>query len=322
MMSAKDKLECDFSNWFPKFRHLTIKSRIIPLDLEFVEYLKSDSVYIPGMKNIKNEYDVDSDDEESDSEQEVEIRFESLEADINRAIEELGGSVFPKLNWSSPKDAAWIAFNNTLECKAPSDIYLLLKSSDFIVHDLEKAFEEYDHQPEIQYKLVLRQYLHSGLYPSLEFRCFIKDNVLVGISQRDVLNFYPHVVHNKQDIQTAISTFYTSFIHSKFPSSSCNMSLTLDVLDVFCNKELRVLIMDFNPFSQTTDALLFDWEELYSKNEIEMRVVESNEQAACAQPQFAHNRLPKDAFDMSNGKTLDEFISVFDKEIKKQLEEL
>ncbi|KAJ3324231.1 hypothetical protein HDV06_000270 [Boothiomyces sp. JEL0866] len=315
-MSATGKIECDFSNWFPKFKHLTIKSRIIPLDQKFVDYLKSDSVYVPGMKHHKGEYDVDSDDgAESDDEPELENQFESLEVDIKRAIEELGGSVFPKLNWSSPKDAAWIAFNNTLECKTPSEIYLLLKSSDFIVHDLEKAFEDCPNPPEIQYKLVLRQYLHSGLYPSLEFRCFVKDQVLIGISQRDVMNFYPHVVYNKENIRSAISNFYESFVNTKFPSKDY-------VLDVFCSKELRVLIMDFNPFTHTTDSLLFDWSELQSKQDLEVRVVESNDQAACAQPQYSHNRLPKDAFDMSQGKTLDEFISIFDQEIKRQLDEL
>ncbi|KAJ3275633.1 hypothetical protein HDV01_007636 [Terramyces sp. JEL0728] len=313
-MSTREKLECDFSNWFPKFKHLTIKSRIVPLDNEFIDYLKSDSVYIPGLKHVKSEYDVESDSDEDAAEEEPEMQFQQLEAAINRAIDELGGSVFPKLNWSSPKDAAWIAFNNTLECKSPSDIYLLLKSSDFIVHDLEKAFEHCPDQPEIQYKLVLRQYLTSGIYPSLEFRCFIKNNILVGISQRDVLNYYPHVVHNKDNIRSAIMDFYESSVNSKFGCENY-------VLDIFCNRDLRALIMDFNPFAACTDALLFDWDEILNMQELEMRVVESNEQAACAQPQYSHNRLPKDAFDMSNGKTLDEFISVFDQEIKKQLED-
>ena len=40
------------------------------------------------------------------------------------------------LNWSCPKDATWVAFNNNLKCSNLSQLYLLLKSSDFVVHDL------------------------------------------------------------------------------------------------------------------------------------------------------------------------------------------
>ena len=47
----------------------------------------------------------------------------------------------PKLNWSAPKDACWISATNSMECRSANDVYLLLKSSDFVVHDLEQVFE-------------------------------------------------------------------------------------------------------------------------------------------------------------------------------------
>lgn len=48
--------------------------------------------------------------------------------------------VVPKLDWSAPKDATWISATNSMECRTPNDVYLL-KSSNFITHDLEQAFD-------------------------------------------------------------------------------------------------------------------------------------------------------------------------------------
>ena len=65
---------------------------------------------------------------------------------IERTIEELGGKVAPKLNWSAPKDATWIAATNSMECRTPNDIYLLLgwRSKEQIclvfVPDTEREF--------------------------------------------------------------------------------------------------------------------------------------------------------------------------------------
>lgn len=43
-------------------------------------------------------------------------QFLQLHAEIESAIEQLGGQVAPKLNWSSPTDALWISSYNSLKC--------------------------------------------------------------------------------------------------------------------------------------------------------------------------------------------------------------
>lgn len=43
-------------------------------------------------------------------------RFPKLHAEIESAIQQLGGQVAPKLNWSSPTDALWISSYNSLKC--------------------------------------------------------------------------------------------------------------------------------------------------------------------------------------------------------------
>ncbi|KAI4231460.1 MAG: hypothetical protein LQ352_008402, partial [Teloschistes flavicans] len=78
-----------------------------------------------------------------------------------------------------------------MECRTPNDIYLLLKSSDFITHDLEQAFDgcessassppspsnedkeagQETNDTPIPYTLILRKTIPSPT-TSLEFRCF------------------------------------------------------------------------------------------------------------------------------------------------------
>ena len=76
--------------------------------------------------------------------------------------------------------------SSPLKCLCPADVYLLLKSSDFISHDLseETVFEgceppRMDSDPPYALELVLRKW-----YPvdrSREFRCFVRQDLLLGV---------------------------------------------------------------------------------------------------------------------------------------------
>jgi D123 len=72
---------------------------------------------------------------------------------------------------------------------SPADVYLLLKSSDFVVHDLSASsvFEgccEDDDGDDGPYtytlELVLRKWF--SIDPSREMRAFVRDGVLIGRS--------------------------------------------------------------------------------------------------------------------------------------------
>jgi len=138
-----------------------------------------------------------------------------------------------KLNWSAPKDAVWATASGLLKVVTPQDVYLLLKSSDFVAHDLSSAFEFCDDDDDNdannqmnksddansnnndddddddkneqkqtccnnnnnnknnnwQPHLVLRRYC-DYINPAGEFRCFVVNNNIVAISQRDHRSFY------------------------------------------------------------------------------------------------------------------------------------
>ena len=72
--------------------------------------------------------------------------------------------------------------SSPLRCTSPADVYLLLKSSDFVSHDLdpETTFQHCDESPQTyELELVLRKW-----YPvdrAREFRCFVRQELLLGI---------------------------------------------------------------------------------------------------------------------------------------------
>ncbi|KAI8346313.1 D123-domain-containing protein [Mortierella sp. GBAus27b] len=342
---------CAFSAWYPTFRSITIKSKIIPLSQDFIAYLNADGVFIPNQNtvslalsdsegedegNIVNDMDRlkalqeevsrqaqedDSDeDEDEDEEEEAPLpHFPVLEREIAQAIEDLGGEVFPKLNWSSPRDASWIATTNTLKCHHAADILLLLKSSDFIAHDLAHAYEDCSdeaggqtgagvrQQPETV-QLVLRKWF--DLAPSMEFRCFVRDNQLVGISQRD-MTYYDFLKDLQDELEDKIVDFYETKIQGRFPDHD----YTFDVY-ITRNRE-RIYVIDFNPFAQKTDALLFEWEELLSAQEcLPLRLLTSEAAGQHMRQPFSFNRYPSDITELSNGQTVADFAEQFYKKVQ------
>jgi D123 len=260
---------------FQSYRSITPKARIIPLTPAFLDYLHEDGIVLPD-DNAENNpqwsdgdsgiYSQDRDAEEDDDDDALldpSVHFLDLHIHIKSIIAELGGRVAPKLNWSAPKDATWMTANS-MACRTPSDIYLLLKSSDFITHDLEHAFDDCIDDPsptetvpktlaDVPYTLILRKYLE--LNPSLEFRCFVRDRTLIGITQRD-LNHYDFLFPMVDQFRTLIQDFFASNLRSTFPDPSF-------VFDVYIPPpHKRVWLIDINPWAYRTDPLLFSWLEL------------------------------------------------------------
>lgn len=190
----------------------------------------------------------------------------------------------PKLNWSAPKDATWISAGNSMECRSPNDIYLLLKSSDFVTHDLEHAFDGCvddaaptpplpDQTPEsltallaspapdtVPYALVLRKTI-PALNPACEFRCFARDGLLLCLCQRD-LNHYPFLFPMVAEVRSLVQTFFDEKLRDTFPEGSF-------VFDVYIPPpHRRVWLVDVNAWAPRTDPLLFSWLEVLTMERV------------------------------------------------------
>lgn len=263
-----------------------------------VDENESDRIYVDGDRGSMEDW--------SDSEEEsaTSPMFPSLEKDVINAIKDLGGSVFPKLNWSAPKDSCWISANGTMRCETFKDICLLLKSSDFIAHDLTKAFEycedSTDSLPLDQFELILRRW--TEIAPAMEFRCFVEGNKIIGISQRDHTNYYKFLTNIKDKIHKDISKFFNKYIKSRFSEASF-------VFDVYTSKEGSVRLLDMNPFCQVTDSLLFSWHEILDgallsddpsdEMQGEFRLIS---QKGSIQPSpYLSYRVPRDIGDIASG---------------------
>lgn len=161
-----------------------MKSLIIELPERFIQYLLKDGVILPSLES-----DAFGRDELSDDEDLTEIRedkpldredFSDLTTEVKAAIQQLRGEVFVKLNWSAPTDAAWLR-GGSLKCTDPADIYLLLKSSDRVVYDIENMFnlcEDGTRKTPDKYILVIRKW--ANLDPAMEFRVFVGNNHILG----------------------------------------------------------------------------------------------------------------------------------------------
>lgn len=264
-------LNCSYHHWHPRYRTLTPKTRLVPLTRPFVDYLKSDGIVLPDDDDPVQPSDNDSayvsasdnpdaQDDDEDEEEDIAAGWRQVHQSIRSTIAELGGAVMPKLNWSAPKDATFMNAN-TMKCHKPSEIYLLLKSSDFVTHDLEHAFDDCVDSKglslsndDIPYHLVLRK-ANPNWNPSVEFRCFVRNRKLLCMSQRD-LNHFDFLIKMKPKLESLIKEFFELRLRDTFDDDNfvfdCYIPQTYD----------RVWLVDINPWAPRTDPLLFSWQEI------------------------------------------------------------
>ncbi|KAG9315670.1 putative cytoplasmic protein [Chiua virens] len=338
-------LAFQFSSWFPSFASISIRSTIIrPLDQSFKTYLESDGVFVPeGSEDVLAESTLSDDDEDSEKEgsdgfepEAPHFSFPELDASIRAAIKKYQ-AVFPKLNFSSPKDAAWVLpMSSPLQCTSPAEVYLLLKSSDFITHDLnvERVFEGCgtDDRPSYDLELVLRKW-----YPmdrSREMRCFVRNDTLLGITQRD-MNFYDYMIDplTQRKIKSTIHSLWEEHIRPKWVSTQPDY-----IFDLLLTRDLsRAYVLDFNPYAPRTDPLLFAYEDLHDlltretrehgiANNLELpelRVVDSPMHPAATRnaPSHQHNMVPMEALNLSEGMSITEFSEIWKDEVKRAIED-
>ncbi|WBW71206.1 translation initiation factor eIF2 assembly protein [Schizosaccharomyces osmophilus] len=310
-------LNCQFSNWYSLFRTLTPKAKVIkPIPTSILKYLDEDGIYL---KNVSNTIEdvTDRENEEGREEEEEDTQVSSYYPDkstiqlIERVISDLDGAVVPKLNWSSPKDAVWIMPTGSMKCTSAEDVLLILKSSDFVTHDLDYAFDdciEEDNQEadstsqrfpsDFSHELILKEWF--PIHPSTEFRCFVKGKNLIAVCQRDD-NYYDFLEHEMKEILPVLRDLTSKL--SEFPDPNF-------VFDTYVQQN-RAWLIDINPFFARTDGLLFSWEELYAmdyeKNSPEIRLIPKGAMPSSGGANFYTNRVPFDLVAASQGENLLEF---------------
>ena len=334
-LTVEEVLHCSFSKWAPLFPKNVFPYKIIaPLPDGFIDYVQSDGIKLPSAKTNKIVLEQNSDNEYSDWEDVEDIEndtgeveemhsefqknheekevleasghFPQLNQEITQSIAELGGKVIPKLNWSSPKDASWLMPGNVIKCTEVDDVLLLLKSSDHVIDDLAYPFLEVSQLPEdetrkngqdrikVDYELVLKQW--RDLNPALEFRVFVKEGKILGISQRD-LNHYDFLKELEPQLKENIQLFVTDKVVNKLNASLPN--LTKFIVDVYVPRPFdKIYIIDINPFLRKSDSLLFTWNELLTADPdgdtVPFRLINETNVGAFAKKQYSESQVPLD----------------------------
>ncbi|KAL7671543.1 hypothetical protein ACOME3_006437 [Neoechinorhynchus agilis] len=206
-------IDCATNKWYPNFKQHTIRTVTI---------------------NIPNHHLLAILMTHPDSNKEV----TELTLKISQTISMLGGSVFPKSNWSSAKDAAWSTFDRTCRCQSTTEVLELLRAStlcDFSV-------------------ICMSSFLQS----MTGFRCFVRDRNLIAISQRKIdipTNFEEdHIEY----VMNSVKEFYLKHI-SKFELSSFSFDIYFPSME-----SGSPVLIDFGTDSDSNYSCLFSPEELKS----------------------------------------------------------
>jgi hypothetical protein len=241
--------------------------------------------------------EIDSSDEEGDAIEAAQTARDALRASqpffpdvvasIDAALAELGGSVFPSLDFRAPTDATWITTERVARCQTIGEILLLLKSSDKVQKELEEPFEHCT-EPEsaataasatepssasaassstppstaatpFTPTLALRKW--STLHPSKLFRVFVWRRTLLALCQLDP-NFYEFLQKDewRDEAQDAIE----AWLEDDIAPALGKIGLENYVMDVYLDLNERVWLVKLKPFwPKATRAVLFSWKEIY-----------------------------------------------------------
>ena len=136
------------------------------------------------------------------------------------------------------------------------------------------------------------------------------------LCQRDVSNFYPHMLREEESIKQDILSFFTehirlSFVLKFFGSSlsryifRSKFSLSRYVMDVIRPSKDNVVLVDFNPWGETTDGLMYTWEELDTwrtrdDGHVDFRFI--REGGGVMPHPYRHYSLPRDVVDLVTGE--------------------
>jgi hypothetical protein len=159
----------------------------------------------------------------------------------------MGG--FVRLGSRSPKDSRYILEHGPRVFTARQAWYAMTEGSARLARDLERCISQ-GYSPH----LFVRQWME--IPPCAEFRCFMRNRALVGISQYDCINVGPseYIRSRAEMIESSIRVFFAEFVK--------RVHVDEVVFDVFVTENgasCRSTLLDLNPFSPMSDSCLFKW---------------------------------------------------------------
>eukprot|EP01086_Lenisia_limosa_P016377 TRINITY_DN6122_c0_g1_i1.p1 TRINITY_DN6122_c0_g1~~TRINITY_DN6122_c0_g1_i1.p1 ORF type:complete len:394 (+),score=81.63 TRINITY_DN6122_c0_g1_i1:118-1299(+) len=291
MQDGEEILEYNIEEWEGLLKDLTFPSTLIPLTVSDAKFFVEAYDQI-----VKQNKDIASIEE-------LQPAFNAIVERISPKFDEIDPEhkgVFIKTSCRSPKDAPvseeflhkryfemientdksdnvklaslLMASMDALKVKSAKDAVTLLSSSERIMQDMLMAL---DYPDRFREHIVVRPWV--DMHPSLEFRCFVKDQKMCAISQYNHLVYYEFLTkevmqwvarqtdeffHN--EVIPALKDRYNDYVldlvflyNDENGESSNNLSFLTPKL---MNTGWQIAVIEINPYESTTDGALFSWE--------------------------------------------------------------
>jgi len=175
-----------------------------------------------------------------------------LEEKIDRLIKHFPRGAFVRLGSRSPKDS-YEAFLKKFCYKNGKEAVAALCDSERINDDLWLA-KSNDYTPYI----AVREWI--VIQPWQEFRCFIRNKKLVGISQYNYLHreVFPEIEENADRIEWALRK-KVEMVAPILPADDVIVDFVYKMREHGNVVVNEVILLEVNPYSPYTDPCLFNW---------------------------------------------------------------
>lgn len=173
-----------------------------------------------------------------------------IRAKVSEAVDKMPNGAFVRLGSRSPKDAWSLLREGAKVLPGTDPLRFMLDCSERIYEDLTLAIQQ-NYTPHIW----VRQWVDIPKWS--EFRCFMHNRQLVGISQYYYDEVFPEL--DADLCEWAIKEFFKLFISATTMDSV--------VFDVFVksrqvgpnSRDIEVKLLEINPYFELTDPCLFAW---------------------------------------------------------------
>lgn len=170
---------------------------------------------------------------------------------IESSLIKYPNGAFIRLGSRSAKDSVYANVHGLRIDDAKSALNTLTSDSRRVAFDLRLALKN-EYQPHI----FLREWLEIPKWS--EFRCFMQNGELVGISQYDCKNLGScgEIARNANRIETAIRAFFLKIKpFFQFENVVFDVLVKIDEKDI--KPAAKITLLELNPFLPQTDACLF-----------------------------------------------------------------
>lgn len=185
--------------------------------------------------------------------------IKAIEHRVNEAVKQFPNGAFIRLGSRSPKDS-WrreptmrvLSVDRITRDSSP--LRFMLDCSERMSDDLRLAAQN-DYAPHI----FVRKWINLEKWQ--EFRCFVKDGELVGISQYYYDQFFPVISQEADSIEWAIKAWCDSYFVNASHLRDVVFDVVVSMRGSGAIRQWGVRLLEINPFFNMTDPCLFSWDK-------------------------------------------------------------